>query len=107
MASRKTNFKKMSSLMGNAAAHRAVYGEDAFTLLEATRYQAEAEEIASIRTLNEEELARLMERTKRTARNIIKRRKEHWGDQRYIPLCSIADDAIEKFIRKIREQEQS
>lgn len=96
----------MSSMWGNAAAHRALYGTFAFTLLEATRYEGQAEEIAKLRTWNESEISILKERIKRVARNIMKQRRKDWRDKTFQALCSIADSEVEKFIEKARERKQ-
>lgn len=106
MASRKDDIKKMSNFMGNAAAHRAIYGVNAFTLLEATRYEDQADEIAKLRTWNEDEVARLIERTKREARNIIKQRQERWRDKSFDTLCTIANREIDKFVARVRERQK-
>lgn len=103
MASRSDDIKAMSSLLGNAAAHRAIYGANAFTLHEATVYEGQAEKIAEARNWNEGETNRLIERTKREARNIIKNRKQDWRDKSYGELCFLADRAIDKYMKKVRE----
>ncbi len=100
MASRKDDIQKMSSFIGNAAAHRAIYGEHAFTFMEAKRYEGLAEEVAKLRTYNPEEIARLIERSKREARNIIKKRKQ--GEQAKVlkGFYATAEAEIETFIAK-------
>jgi len=105
MSSRKDEIKTVSSMMGNAAAHRALFGANAFTMLEATLYEGQAELIAQVRTWNDEEIVRLTARTKREARNIIKRRKKDWHDNSYDLLCFIADRETDKFIKRIRERQ--
>jgi hypothetical protein len=101
MASRRIDIKTMSSLWGNAAAHRALYGSFAFPLHEATLYEAQAERIAAMRTWNEEEIHRLSERTKREARNILRRRKEDWREKTFDDLCAIADSEIDEYIVQV------
>lgn len=89
MPSRSDDIKSMSSLLGNAAAQRAIYGANAFTLHEATVYEGQAEKIAETRNWNESEVNRLTERTKREARNIIKKRKQDWRNKSYDELSKM------------------
>lgn len=104
MASRKGDIKKMSSLIGNAAAHRAIYGANAFTIMEAQLYEGQAEEVAELRTYNEQEIADLVARSRREARNIIKKRRQ--GDPTKIleTFYATADAEIQDFVVKVLRQ---
>ncbi len=78
--SRKDTLKKMSSLIGNAAAHRALEPNSAFSIREAWLYETQAEEEAEMRTWNETEVTFFRERARRYAENVIKKRtRSHRG----------------------------
>ncbi len=55
--SRKDTLKKMSSLIGNAAAHCALEPESAFSLRQAWLYETQAAEEAEMRAWNESKIA--------------------------------------------------
>lgn len=106
MASRSDDLKTIASFVGNAAAHRAVYGENAFTIREASLYEGMADKIARMRNWNDEELQRLATKSKREARNIMKQRKSDWRDKTFETLCFLVDRDIDKFIERTRKRKR-
>ncbi len=86
------------------AAHRALYGANAFTIREAVLYELQAEKIAQMRTWNDDEIERLRRRSKREARAILKRRKDHWQGRSFTALCFTAESEIDRFIERVRRR---
>lgn len=104
MSSRSDDIKEMANLMGNAAMHRAIYGDAAFTIREAALYEGQAQKIADMRNWNDQELAQTAQRAKRDTRNLMKQRQDDWHGKSYDELCFLADREIDKFIMRTKER---
>ena len=102
--SRKDDLKNMSSLIGNAAAHRALDPESAFSVREAWLYETQASEEAEMRTWNEIEINFFKERASRYANNIIKKRaRSHRGrtiEEIYTEAMTLIDEFIVKELKR-------
>jgi len=96
--SRKDALKKMSSLVGNAAAHRALNPDSAFSIREAMLYEAQAEQIAEMKTWNADEKTFFRERALRYASNIIKKQTRSHRGRTAAEILKEATAALDKFI---------
>lgn len=75
MRSRKGTIKMMSSLVGNAAGHLALYPGSTFAIREVVLYEEQAGKLAEMRTWNEQEVKEFRTRSARHAGNLIRQRK--------------------------------
>jgi hypothetical protein len=98
--SRKEILKKMSSLIGNAAAHRALEPASAFSLREAWLYETQAAEEAEMRTWNEIEISLFRDRALRYAENVIKKRSRSHRGRSATEINAEATRTIDEFIEK-------
>src|SRR4051812_45364866 len=94
------------ALWENAAAHRALYGPFAFTIRQAELYEGQAAEIAQLRTWNDAEIVVLTVRSKREAKNIIKRNRDRWRDRTFKMIVQVSDLEIDKYMREVLERNQ-
>jgi len=100
MKSRKQALKSMSSLVGNAAAHRALYPRHAFSIREAMLYEAQAEDFALARHWNDLEIEIFREKSTREAINEIRRREHDYRGRKFQDLVAVAKKKIDQFIAK-------
>jgi hypothetical protein len=100
MKSRKQALKTMISLIGNAAAHRALYPKSAFALREVMLYEVGAEGMAEARSRNDQEIEFFRAKTERVAANVIRNRESDHQGRAIRDLLAVAESAIEKFIAK-------
>ncbi len=98
--SRKDILKKMSSLIGNAAAHRALEPGSAFSLCEAWLYETQATEEAEMRTWNESEITLFRDRALRYAKNVIRNRSRSHRRRSVTEINAEAMRTIDEFIEK-------
>jgi hypothetical protein len=91
----------MSSLVGNAAAHRALESADPFSLQEAVLYEAQAEDEADMRRWNKEEIQFFRERAARYAGNLIRKRTRSHRGRSVEALVASAGDEINRFINEV------
>lgn len=100
MKPRKQAIKAMISLVGNAAAHLALYPASAFAIKEAAQYEMQAETLALARRWNESEIEMLREKSKREAANVIRKRKYDYASRMFEDLVAVAEARIDEFIEK-------
>lgn len=96
--SRQDSLRRMSSLVGNAAAHRALDPDNPFTLREAVLYETQAEDASDMRRWNENEIVRFRDLAIRYAANVIKRRTTYHRGRTERELIDTAIEKIDGFI---------
>lgn len=105
MRSRKSTLKSMSSLVGNSAAHLALFPDDAFVIRELVLYQEQAAALAEARTWNEVEISQFREKSVRHATNVIRQRQDKWQDRKFQELLQVAIGEIDDFIASIFDED--
>ncbi len=100
MKSRKQALKSMISLVGNAAAHLALYPGNAFAIKEAVLYEMQAEDLAQARRWNDQEIETFLKKSKRDAANVIRTRAIDYRGRKFDNLLAVAETEIDKFIEK-------
>ena len=98
--SRKNTLKKMASLIGNAAAHRALEPNSAFSLREAWLYETQAAEEAEMRAWNESGIALFRDRALRYASNVIRKRTRSHRGRSVVELNTQVARTVDEFISK-------
>lgn len=88
----------MSSLIGNAAAHRVLEPDRSFALLEALLYETQAKEEAEMRTWNEDEITPFRDGAQSYAKNVIKKRTGSHRGRTEESLVKEANQEVSKFI---------
>jgi hypothetical protein len=96
--SRKGSLRTMSSLVGNAAAPRALEPNDPISLREAVLYESQAEDEAAMRRWNEREIELFRERAIRYASNVIKKRTRSHRGRSVATIIESAVKALDQFI---------
>lgn len=100
MKSRKQALKTMISLVGNAAAHMALYPKSGFAIKEVVLYEEQAEELAQARHWNEQEIEIFREKPKRHAASVIRSREYDYRGRKLQDLLAVAENRIDKFIKE-------
>jgi len=98
--SRKNILKTMASLIGNAAAHRALEPSSAFSLREAWLYETQATEEAEMRAWNDGDIALFRDRALRYASNVIKKRTYAHRGRAVMEINAQAARLVDEFIEK-------
>jgi len=97
---RRNTLKKMASLIGNAAAHRALEPNSAFSLREAWLYETQATEKAEMRTWIEGDIALFRDRALRYASNVIRKRTRSHRGRSVMEINTEAARIVDEFIEK-------
>ncbi len=98
--SRKSEIREMANLVGNSAAHVAVYGEGARTEIEV--YMSDAFEIAEKRTWNCREMENFREMALRRASSVMKERirRGDLSEKESDNVSKAAAEYIDKFVKE-------
>jgi hypothetical protein len=97
--SRKGDIREMASLVGNSAAHFALFPDDEFVRKEIETYMEMAASTAAKRKWNEREISEFKGRAQRKARSEIRRRVKEGLDQKALKgFMATAEKYIDEFI---------
>ncbi len=93
---------EMANLVGNSAAHAALYPGQELVEREVGLYIEMASRVAERRTWNKREIAEFREKTRRRARSEIRRRMKEYGldKRKFSDFLSVAEEYIEGFIKE-------
>ena len=104
--SRKRDIGEMANLIGNSAAHAALYPDQEFMEKEVVVYMRLASEVAAGRTWNDLEIGEFREKARRRAESEIKRRIKEEGLNRraFKDFMATAESYINEFIESEMRQ---